>query len=236
MNRRKLWELGFDLPDDRIALLAEFQERVLRENQYMNLTAITDPEEFVIKHLADSLSVLKTEALQRAERVLDVGTGAGFPGIPLAIAAPEKEFVLIDALQKRVRFLARFIDEFGLKNVIALHVRAEELAREEYYRERFDCVVSRAVAELKILAEYCLPFAAVGGFFLAMKGPAVDEETADARYAIGTLGGRISNIVHFTIGEHERAVVVIKKEFCTPPQYPRRAGIPKKRPLTARAR
>lgn len=236
MNRRKLWELGFDLPDDRMALLAEFQERVLRENQYMNLTAITDPEEFVIKHVADSLSVLKTVALRNAERVLDVGTGAGFPGIPLAIAAPEKEFVLIDALQKRVRFLVRFIDEFGLKNVVALHVRAEELAREEYYRERFDCVVSRAVAELKILAEYCLPFATVGGFFLAMKGPAVDEEIADARYAIGTLGGRISNIVRFTIGDHERTVVVINKEFCTPPQYPRRAGIPKKRPLTARVR
>ena len=187
------------VPDDRqIEQLYKYYEMIIEKNKVMNLTAITDFEEFVVKHFVDSLSLVKaTELKGKKFHLIDVGTGAGFPGVPLKILFPELEVTLFDSLQKRLSFLDDVINELKLQNICSVHGRAEEFGRKLDYREKYDIVVSRAVAELSTLCELTLPFCKVGGCFIAYKGGKADEEVKNAEYAIKELGGKKKNIIEY---------------------------------------
>ena len=199
----------------------------------MNLTAITDPEEAVVKHFVDSLTLLKALEIKKNAKVIDVGTGAGFPGIPLKIMRPDIELTLLDSLNKRVKFLNEVIAKLGLKGITAIHGRAEDYAKQGEYREQFDFVVSRAVANLASLSEYCLPYVKAGGFFVPYKSGSIDEELAEAEKAVSVLGGKIKQVQRFTLPESdiERTLVVVEKVKATPKKYPRKAGLPAKEPI-----
>lgn len=199
---------------------------LLEVNSHTNLTTVTDPKEVEIKHFKDSLTVL--DYISENIKVLDIGSGAGFPGIPLRI---EKNFdlTLVDSVNKKVVFMNEVIEKLSLDNTRAIHTRAEDYAKEN--RESFDVVVSRAVANMATLSELCLPFVKVGGIFIAMKGPKVDEELNDAENAIEILGGEVVNIDRFTLEDNERANVIVKKIHPTKKKYPRGKNLPKKNPL-----
>ncbi len=213
--------------------LEHYMELVLKYNESVNLTAITDRDEFVVKHLIDSLDLIHDQRYRKAASVMDVGTGAGLPGIPLAIASPDKEFVLMDSLAKRVKIVGEIAAELGLDNVTAIHGRAEELARDAAYREQFDLCVSRAVSGLSVLAEYCLPFVRKGGWFVSYKGKNYAEEVDSASGALKKLGGRLDAVEENILQEYglSHALLYIFKYKSTPDAYPRRAGIPQKKPL-----
>ncbi|MDO4545898.1 MAG: 16S rRNA (guanine(527)-N(7))-methyltransferase RsmG [Bacillota bacterium] len=216
--------------------LLRYMDEILRLNEQINLTAIKDREEFLQKHYLDSLLCVGSDEFKKARRIIDVGTGAGFPGVPLAVAFPEKEFLLVDSLNKRVKIVAEICESLSIDNVCVLHGRAEELARRKDLREAFDLCVSRAVANMSTLTEYCLPFVKVGGAFIAYKGPDCGEELAAAAKAIETLGGSLSGTEQ--PGESKgdeipfrHTLVFIKKENPTGSKYPRKAGIPSKEPV-----
>lgn len=213
--------------------LEQYRELVLEKNKSVNLTAITDPDEFEIKNVLDSLSCLGQAGYAEAETVIDIGTGAGLPGIPLAAASPEKQFVLMDSLAKRVKIVNDIAQQIGLTNVKAVHARAEDLAREKEYREAFDVCVSRAVSRLPVLCEYCLPFVKVGGVFISYKGTAWEEEIKEAGNAMGILGGKVICTDTEILKEYglAHAIVYINKKKSTPDVYPRKAGTPVKKPL-----
>ncbi len=231
--KRVLEALGLPEQERAIRLLSQYRALVLERNEQVNLTAIKDPEDFEIKHFADSLACVPRPEFQRAETVLDLGTGAGFPGIPLAVLFPEKRFVLLDSLNKRVRILSEFSETLGLRNVSAVHGRAEELGRNKEYRERFDLVLSRAVADLPVLCEYCMPFVKIGGAFGAYKSVDAELEAERAKSAAFLLGGEISGCSDFPFPwlglDHK--IVWIAKRRGTPAKYPRKAGTPAKDPL-----
>ncbi len=208
-----------------------YMEEVLRRNETMNLTAIRAPEEFEEKHLIDSLSILDFPGFDQAGRILDVGTGAGLPGIPLAITAPDKTFFLMDSVGKKVTAVAQIALTLGLDNVQVLHARAEDPASDPAYRETFDLVVSRAVANLSTLSEYCLPYVKEGGWFVAYKTLSAKEEILQAERAIGLLGGAEPRIIGEKTEENGHILVCIEKVRRTPPAYPRKAGTPAKDPL-----
>ncbi len=210
-----------------------YMEGILRFNENINLTAIKEKDEFIIKHFYDSLMVVEYPEYIRAEKIIDVGTGAGFPGIPLAIFSPEKEFTLMDSLNKRIKIIRELASEIGIDNVIALHGRAEELGHNKAYRESFDLCVSRAVANLTTLSEYCLPFIKQGGFFMAYKGPEPEKELEAAKKAIGILGGEVSEVRFAELSEYgiSHNIVIIKKVKATPAKYPRKSGTPLKEPI-----
>ena len=201
-------------------------------NERMNLTRITDEDEMMDKHFIDSLTPTLVSAYEGTGKILDLGTGAGFPGMVLALVSPERDVHLMDSLNKRITFLDHVVEELGLTNVSTFHGRAEEAGRENKFREQYGLVVSRAVARLNILAEYCLPFVRLGGHFIAMKGAEGAEEVEEAKKAIDILGGKLEEIVDLRLpGGDERHLAVIKKVKGTPAKYPRGGGKPRKDPL-----
>lgn len=223
-----LSRLGVELPDETVDRLVSFGEAVLEKNRVMNLTAITDPDQAAELHLLDSLTLLKVLPLA-GKSLLDVGTGAGFPGVPLKLAVPSLRLTLLDSLQKRMRWLEdEALPALDLEARF-LSGRAEEFAAQ--YRERFDVVTSRAVARLNLLCELCLPYVHEGGYFLAMKGAQAGEELTEAAKAIRTLGGSFERTETFEIGGAAHTVVVIRKTAHTPPQYPRAWNRIKQKPL-----
>lgn len=206
---------------------------LLEWNKKMNLTSITEEREVVLKHFADSLSLLPYLAISENTKIIDVGTGAGFPGLPVKIACPEVSMTLLDSVQKKIGFLEEAITSMGLEEIACVHSRAEDGAQNPLYREQFDYCVSRAVANLTVLAEYCLPFVKVGGTLAALKGPDAQGEIAEAEGALAKLGGRVKEVVDVTIPftELSHKLVFIEKVSSTPKVYPRKAGKISKNPL-----
>ncbi len=225
--------LDLTLREDQIQQFISYYELLIEWNKVMNLTGITEFDEVIEKHFLDSLCLNKVMDLNKKMSLLDLGTGAGFPGIPLKIAFPELEIVLMDSLNKRVKFLDEVINILGLKGITAVHGRAEEMARKKEYRERFDLCVSRAVANLSSLAEYCIPFVKLGGTFISYKSADADAEIEDARHAIFLLGGKQEDVMKYKLpgSDMGRSLVQIKKVQGTPKTYPRKAGTPSKSPL-----
>lgn len=210
----------------------DFKSRVLEKNKVMNPTTITEDEEFNIKHFLDSLSLLKLEQIQGVKRMLDLGTGAGFPGFPLKIAKRDLDVTLLDSLKKRIDFLNESIEDMGLEGIKGIHARAEELSRKEDYRETFDLVTSRAVANLATLYEYCLPFVRVGGYMVAMKGPDIEGELQEGQTALKTLGGELVEVRKVDLPpDIEHTLILVKKVKTTPKKYPRAGGKPRKNPI-----
>lgn len=211
----------------------KFYDILIDWNKVMNLTAITEYEEVLKKHFLDSLSITKVINLEEIQSVIDVGTGAGFPGIPLKITFPHLKVTLLDSLNKRVRFLDEVICDLGLENVDTIHGRAEDIGKKEKYREQYDLCVSRAVANLATLSEYCLPYVKIGGVFISYKSGNIDEEIRNSRKAVNLLGGVIEETVKFELPGTDigRSFVIIEKQKNTPKKYPRKAGVPSKEPL-----
>ncbi|MBR1552866.1 MAG: 16S rRNA (guanine(527)-N(7))-methyltransferase RsmG [Schwartzia sp.] len=226
-------DFGMPLTETQTEQLLLYYRLLLEWNEKINLTAITEPREVAVKHVVDSLSAFDASLFRDGARVIDVGTGAGFPGVVLKIYFPSMELVLLDSLQKRVRFLEAVVSALGLSGVECVHGRAEETARQKPYRERFDLALSRAVARLSVLAEYTLPFVRVGGSLLAMKGARYAEEMAEAGQAAKLLGGGAptARTVKLPGLDDGRAIVRIDKERPTPKTYPRKSGTPEKKPL-----
>ena len=228
-----LSDLGIELTEKQIDQFLTYYEMLVEKNKVMNLTAITEFDEVIEKHFLDSLSLIKVKDLHNRTNVLDLGTGAGFPGIPLKIAFPELNITLMDSLNKRILFLQDVINELGLTDIEAVHGRAEEAARNKKYREKYDLCVSRAVANISTLSEYCLPFVKVGGQFISYKSGNIDEELDSAKKGIKILGGTITDVHKFDLGKNKqgRSFVIIDKNQPTPKTYPRKAGTPSKNPL-----
>ena len=225
--------LGISLSKEQIEKFYSYYEILNEWNKVMNLTGITDYEEVYEKHFVDSLALAKVMDLRRVDRIIDIGTGAGFPGIPLKIVFPHLEVVLLDSLRKRVHFLDEVIQKLGLQKISTLHGRAEDYARMPEYREKFDLCVSRAVANLAVLSEYCIPYVCVGGCFVSYKSGNIDEEIKQAGTSIRVLGGNLEAVEKFCLpqSEIERSFVKICKESSTKNKYPRKAGVPGKNPI-----
>lgn len=228
-----LYPLGIRLSEKQKEQFDRYYELMTEWNKVMNLTGITEREEVDIKHFADSLTLVRINDMQNIHSMIDVGTGAGFPGIPIKIMYPHIRVVLLDSLNKRLNFLNEVIAQLGLEEISTLHGRAEDHARNEQYREQFDLCVSRAVANLSTLCEYCIPFVKPGGFFISYKGSDADEEVRKAAKASELLGGKISRTDRFTLPETDmgRVLVQIDKIRSTPKKYPRKAGVPSRNPL-----
>nr|NNM91310.1 16S rRNA (guanine(527)-N(7))-methyltransferase RsmG [Bacilli bacterium] len=225
--------LGISLRNEQIAQLLVYRDRLLAVNEQVNLTAITDPREVLIKHFLDSIHLAAYAGKLGGDSLLDMGTGAGFPGMVFAIVFSDVEVTLCDSLRKRTDFLSSLRDELGLRNVTVVHGRAEELAHQEEHRDRYALVTARAVARLVTLTEWCLPFVKPGGYFLAMKGPDPHHELRDADKAIGRLGGQFYAMheyaLPFASGNH--SIVALQKMVRTPKGFPRRPGEASRNPL-----
>lgn len=226
-------EMGIVLDGEQRQQFVDFYEYLVEKNKVMNLTGITEFQEVLVKHFLDSLACVKAVDIKKVKRMMDVGTGAGFPGVPLKIAFPHLEACLLDSLKKRVNFLEETFDLLKLTDITAVHGRAEEYAKNKDYRESFDLCVSRAVSNLATLSEYCLPYVKVGGSFISYKSGTVQEEAEQAEKAVKILGGKIRDVVYFSLPDSEiqRSLVVIEKVKSTPGKYPRKAGTPLKEPL-----
>lgn len=220
-----------NLNERQLKQFETYYDMLIQKNKVMNLTAITEFDEVVEKHFLDSIALVQVFELNRELHVMDIGTGAGFPGIPLKIVFPDLSITMTDSLNKRILFLQEVIAELGLKGMEAIHGRAEDLARKKEYREMYDLAISRAVANLSTLSEYCLPFIKVGGQFISYKSGECDLEVETAKYAISTLGGELSGVKKFNLGQSGRAFVIIEKKKSTAKKYPRKAGTPLKEPL-----
>lgn len=231
--KRKASQLGIELSDKQLEQFRQYYEMLVEKNKVMNLTAITEWNEVIDKHFIDSISLIKACDLSGDKYVLDLGCGAGFPGIPLKIAFPHLKMVLLDSLNKRILFLNEVIETLGLEDIEALHGRAEDYARKTEYREQFDYCVSRAVANLTTLSEYCIPYVKEGGSFISYKSGKVKEEIKEVKRALFLLGGKMDDMITFELPETdmERIFVKIIKEKKTPKKYPRKAGLPGKEPL-----
>jgi len=233
--RKELNLLSIELEENQINQFYNYFELLVEWNKFMNLTAITEMDEVITKHFVDSLSLIKAveEIGTKDYRIIDVGTGAGFPGIPLKIAFPDLRITLMDSLNKRVNFLNEVINGLGLEKIEAIHGRAEDLGRDALHREQYDFCVSRAVANLSTLSEYCMPFVKVGGHFIPYKSGKIEEELAAAKHAIFLLGGSVEEVKTFLLPgtDAERSLVKIIKNNGISKKYPRKAGLPSKEPL-----
>jgi len=230
---RDLDALSIKLEREQISLFLDYYELLIQWNSFMNLTAITDFKEVLKKHFTDSLTLANYVDLTTVKNVIDVGTGAGFPGIPLKIAFPHLEMTLLDSLKKRVRFLNEVIEKLGLENVRAIHGRAEDMAS-GVEREAYDLCVSRAVANLSTLSEYCIPFVKIDGIFAPYKSEKVSQEFSAGKNAISCLGGEIEQQNDFLLPHSDirRTILIVRKTKKTPIKFPRKAGIPSKQPLS----
>lgn len=228
-----LLKMDFAIDEEKINQLNKYYEMLVEKNKVMNLTAITEYDEVVIKHFVDSLAISKVYDMIPIKNIIDIGTGAGFPGMVLKIFYPDIQFTLLDSLNKRVGFLKEVADELSLNKIDAVHGRAEDYARQPNHREKYDLCVSRAVANLSTLAEYSLPFVKKGGYFVAYKAEDCLDEVKAAEKAISMLGGKIENTVMYKIPNSDitRAFVIIKKVNSISGKYPRKAGLPAKEPL-----
>lgn len=229
--REQLKQLDIELSDKQFDQFILFYEMLIEKNKVMNLTAITDFDEVIEKHFVDSLNLFRSIDLKADLSLIDVGTGAGFPGIPLKIAFPNLKITLADSLNKRILFLDDVIRELALENIETVHGRAEDLAHNVKYREQYDLVVSRAVANLSTLCEYSLPFIKIGGKFVSYKSGVCDDEILAAKSAIFLLGGKLNTVDKFELGDAGRSFIVIDKVNGTSKKYPRKAGLPSKKPL-----
>lgn len=224
-------KISVELSEKQLEQFRVYYEMLVEKNKVMNLTGITEWDEVLEKHFLDSISLIRVVKLDHEVSVMDMGTGAGFPGIPLKIVFPELKVTLADSLNKRVMFLQEVIDTLRLENIEAVHGRAEDLAKHKKYREQYDLSVSRAVANLSTLSEYCLPFVKIGGQFISYKSGEIEGEVAESKSAVFLLGGKIKDVVKFEVGESGRSFVIIDKVKGTPKTYPRKAGTPAKNPL-----
>ena len=225
--------LNIDLDHEKQEKFHQFYKLLVEWNKVMNLTGITEYQEVVEKHFIDSLAVVRVCDLSKTDTLIDIGTGAGFPGIPLKIAFPHIRVTLLDSLNKRIKFLNHVIDELELKEVFTIHGRAEDYARQEEYRESYDLGVSRAVANLATLSEYCLPYVRTGGLFISYKSGDIDEEIKDSEKAVQVLSGRVEDVVKFQLPgtDIHRSFVKINKVKKCSMKYPRKAGLPGKEPI-----
>ena len=235
-NRRfdqELETLGIRLTDVQKRQFDRYYELLIEWNRVMNLTGITEYDEVNLKHFTDSLTIVRIKNMENVSTLIDVGTGAGFPGIPIKIAFPYIKVTLLDSLNKRIKFLNQVVEELDLEDVVTLHGRAEDYAKKEEYREQFDLCASRAVANLSTLSEYCLPFIKKGGCFVSYKSADSDEEIQQSEKALDILGGKIEKVDKFVLpgSDMGRALVMIEKVKNTPRKYPRKAGVPSKEPL-----
>lgn len=228
---KKSSKIDINLDNEICNKLYNYMNLLLEWNEKINLTAITDEKEIILKHFIDSFTINKF--INSGDKMLDIGTGAGFPGLPIKIIRPEVDVFLMDSLNKRINFLNEVIESLQLKNIEAFHSRAEEMAKNNKFREKFDVVTSRAVAKLNILLEYMLPYTKVNGKCLCMKGPNIEEEIKEAEKALKILGGEIEKIEKIILPDSniERNIIIIRKKSATPLKYPRKAGMPTKEPL-----
>lgn len=231
-------KINIEISDDQINCFEKYYELLIEKNKVMNLTAITDKEDVIVKHFIDSIALIpyltdKGINIDNKLKIIDIGTGAGFPGLPLKIMMPDVKFTLLDSLNKRVSFLNEVIDELKLKDIEALHGRAEDYASDNKYREKYDICVSRAVANLSTLSEYCIPFVKEDGFFISYKAGESEEEINNSKNAIKILGGKINKVEEFVLPgtDASRVFVFIRKQELTDKKYPRKAGVPAKKPL-----
>lgn len=230
---KKVKELSIVLNDKQIQQFEQYYNILVEWNKVMNLTAITEYEEVVEKHFLDSLTIVYAINMEKIETLIDVGTGAGFPGIPLKIAFPHLKVTLLDSLNKRIKFLNEVIDLLELDDIKAIHGRAEDYAKQAEYREQYDICVSRAVANLATLSEYCLPYVKVDGLFVPYKSGEIDEELKSSEKVVSILGGKVEEVVKFQLPGTDigRSFVKIHKIKETKKKYPRKAGMPTKEPL-----
>lgn len=224
-------KINIDINETEANKFYEYTQLLLEWNNKINLTAITEENDIILKHYIDSLTT--SELIKDSKTIMDIGTGAGFPGIPLKIVNEEKEFVLVDSLNKRIKFLEEVKEKLELKNLELIHSRVEDLAKNKKYRENMDVVISRAVANTRVLVEYMLPFVRLNGLCICMKGPNIKNEIEDAKKAIEVLGGKIIEVKKIELENEniERNILIIKKVKNTPNKFPRKAGVPTKYPL-----
>ena len=229
--KENMSKIDIELNNVQIKQFFSYMNLLIEWNKKINLTAIIEPKEIIIKHFVDCGTIFKY--IEEKDNVIDVGTGAGFPGIPIKILNNKINITLVDSLNKRINFLSEVINELELKNVKVIHGRAEDLAQNKEYREKYDKAVSRAVANLSTLSEYDLPFVKINGKMIAMKGFEIEEELGNAKKAIEILGGKIEKVEKFSLidTENKRSIVLINKLKSTPRQYPRKAGRPSKEPI-----
>ena len=224
-------KINIEISDKQIEKFFDYMNLLLEWNEKINLTAITEPEDIILKHFVDCATILKY--IKDEDKIIDIGTGAGFPGIPLKILNEKLDITLMDSLNKRINFLNEIINKLDLKNIVAIHARAEELARNKEYREKFDIAISRAVANLSTLSEYMLPMTKINGQSICMKGPDIEEEIENGKKAVKILGGEIKKVEKLELPESKdkRTIIQIIKTKNTPNKYPRKVGKPSKEPI-----
>ena len=230
---KKCEKIGITLSEKQISQFMTYYDLLVEWNSFMNLTAITELNEVIDKHFIDSLAICEYVDFKNGDSLIDIGTGAGFPGIPLKIVFPELRITLLDSLNKRIKFLDTVIESLGLENVETIHGRAEDFAKQQNYREKYDFVISRAVANLATLSELCIPFAKEDKYFVSYKAEKCNEELEEAKKAISILGGKVEKQIEYKLPDTDmnRNLLLIKKVKSTPKKYPRKAGTPAKEPI-----